>query len=169
MRTTPETLRSLRMARATSGGPAYVGGDVLDAIVDDLEDLSRRERAWDAQLQRLEAARDDSTPRDDAQRSPERIALIEQLEREQTEERARRNVDEPGRYAHAQASFFQTRGSTKDSEGRLRAMGIRDVVAWARTDKGGKQFPILQPPPSGGCMRWGICEAPRRDVDGGGR
>jgi len=50
MRTTPETLRSLRMARATSGGPAYVGGDVLDAIVDDLEDLE----VTDVRVERLQ-------------------------------------------------------------------------------------------------------------------
>lgn len=36
--------------------------------------------------------------------------------------------------------------------------GIDKVVEWARTDHGGKQFPLFAPPPRGGCMRWGICE-----------
>ena len=62
-----------------------------------------------------------------------------------------RNAETPGRYTHAQAAFFQTRD-------RVAPMGIRDVVGWARTDRGGKQLPIFAPAPRGGCMRWGLCE-----------
>jgi len=39
-------------------------------------------------------------------------------------------------------------------------MRIDDIVAWARTDDGGKQMPIFEPAPRGGCMRWGLCEMP---------
>lgn len=83
----------------------------------------------------------------------ERIELIEKLENEATLERAKRNAEEPGRYAHEQASFFQTKipGVT---------MKIKDVYAWSKTARGGKQLNILADIPDGGCMRWGICEAP---------
>jgi 3'-phosphoadenosine 5'-phosphosulfate sulfotransferase (PAPS reductase)/FAD synthetase len=82
-----------------------------------------------------------------------RIDEIERLESECTTLRAERNAVTPDRYAHAQATFFQTK-----DVGRI--MTIRDVRAWSQTERGGKQFPILQPVPSGGCMRWGTCEAP---------
>jgi 3'-phosphoadenosine 5'-phosphosulfate sulfotransferase (PAPS reductase)/FAD synthetase len=82
-----------------------------------------------------------------------RIAEIEALEAETTAERARRNAETPGRYAHEQSTFFQTR-----DVGRV--MGIREIHAWSRTERGGKQLPLLQPLPQGGCMRWGTCEAP---------
>lgn len=89
---------------------------------------------------------------------PKRIDEIEALEQECTALRAVRNIEEPGRYAHAQASFFQTRDRTNAS-----VMSIREVVAWANTDKGGRQLPLLPPLPTGGCMRWGMCEAPQDD------
>jgi 3'-phosphoadenosine 5'-phosphosulfate sulfotransferase (PAPS reductase)/FAD synthetase len=83
----------------------------------------------------------------------ERIAEIEALEAEMTAERARRNAETPGRYAHPEATFFQTRDVG-------RTMGIREIAAWAKTERGGRQLPLLQPLPQGGCMRWGTCEAP---------
>jgi len=87
-----------------------------------------------------------------------RIAEIEALESEMATERARRNAETPGRYAHEAATFFQTR-----TPGRT--MGIREIHAWARTERGGRQLPLLQPLPQGGCMRWGVCEAPPSEVD----
>lgn len=89
-----------------------------------------------------------------------RIDEIERLEQEATEERARRNAEQPGRYAHAQASFFQTRDPRRDG-----AMSIREVQTWAQTDRGGRQLPLLQPVPQGGCMRWGTCEAPQKETN----
>lgn len=87
-----------------------------------------------------------------------RIDEIEALEAQTTAERERRNAEhaasgavEP-RYTHPQASFFQTQRQGFD--------GIRAVRRWAQTERGGKQFPILPPLPTGGCMRWGICESP---------
>jgi 3'-phosphoadenosine 5'-phosphosulfate sulfotransferase (PAPS reductase)/FAD synthetase len=89
----------------------------------------------------------------------ERIAEIEALEAEMTAERARRNAETPGRYAHPEATFFQTRNVG-------RTMGIREIAAWAKTERGGRQLPLLQPLPQGGCMRWGTCEAPPTDASG---
>jgi 3'-phosphoadenosine 5'-phosphosulfate sulfotransferase (PAPS reductase)/FAD synthetase len=88
-----------------------------------------------------------------ADKDPERVALIAALEAEATQLRADRNAETPGRYAHEQAVFFQTR-----TPGQV--MPIRDIVAWSRTSTGGRQLPLLVDPPQGGCMRWGMCEAP---------
>jgi hypothetical protein len=30
----------------------------------------------------------------------------------------------------------------------------------SRTSHGGRQLPLIAPPPEGGCFRWGMCEAP---------
>ena len=91
-----------------------------------------------------------------AERDPERIRVIAQLEQEATAERARRNAETPGRYAHEQASFFLTR-----DPGRGGAMTINQIVDWARTSRGGRQLSLLPEPPSGGCLRWGMCEKGR--------
>lgn len=91
-----------------------------------------------------------------ARRRPERIDEIRELEAECTAERARRNMETPGRYAHPVATFFQM------ATERSAPVGIDDVVAWSRTARGGKQLPLLAPPPTGGCMRWGICDLPTK-------
>lgn len=88
-----------------------------------------------------------------AEHSPGRIDEIRALEAEQGAARAARNDAEPGRYAHAEATFFQGRD-------RGRPGAIDAVVAWSRTARGGRQLPLLPEPPQGGCMRWGLCEAP---------
>lgn len=91
-----------------------------------------------------------------AQNSPERIDEIRQLEAEMSALRVGRNSVEPGRYKHEDAQFFQV------AHARGLPVGIDAVVAWARTDRGGKQLPLLAPPPRGGCMRWGICDLPSK-------
>lgn len=88
-----------------------------------------------------------------AEHDPARIDQIRDLEAEVTALRAERNAEKPGRYAHGQATFFQTR-----TPGTV--MDIDAVVTWARTDKGGRQLPLLDPDPTGGCFRWGMCEPP---------
>jgi 3'-phosphoadenosine 5'-phosphosulfate sulfotransferase (PAPS reductase)/FAD synthetase len=89
-----------------------------------------------------------------AEHAPERIDQIRDLEGWCDRTRAERNALTPGRYAHMMASFFQTR------DGGAAPMRIDDVVLWARTVHGGRQLPLLAEPPSGGCMRWGLCEPP---------
>lgn len=59
------------------------------------------------------------------------------------------------RYKHPDATFFLT--TQRDRQG---AMRIDDVVAWSRTERGGRQLPMFPPVPDGGCFRWGLCEAP---------
>lgn len=87
-----------------------------------------------------------------AEHDPGRIESLAGLEAECTELRAERNRQTPGRYAHAQATFFQARLGSEP-------MPISSVVAWAKTVRGGRQLPLL-PEPSGGCFRWGLCDLP---------
>jgi len=124
-----------------------------------------------------------------AKHSPERIDRIRELEVESAQLRAVRNIAsqlERGedRYSHSQAAFFQTRSAPERivrpcsydhdhdaAEAKCdsvivpsKQMSIDEVVQWARTDHGGRQFSIFEPAPTGGCMRWGLCEtAPGKD------
>jgi 3'-phosphoadenosine 5'-phosphosulfate sulfotransferase (PAPS reductase)/FAD synthetase len=86
-----------------------------------------------------------------ADHAPARIDEIRAIETAVTTSRTERNAVEPGRYSHAQATFFQVKGAPPK--------GIDEMVAWSRTPHGNKQFKILKPP-AGGCMRWGLCEPP---------
>lgn len=88
-----------------------------------------------------------------AEHAPERIAEIEALEAEFTAERARRNETGEGDFKHADATFFSPRFPGM-------RVGVREVVAWAKADRGGRQLPLLAEPPKGGCMRWGLCDVP---------
>lgn len=87
---------------------------------------------------------------------PERIDEIRSLEAEFTAEMAARNASGAGRFKHRLATFYQTNAS------RDLPVGIDEVVAWSRTARGGKQLPLLAPAPTGGCMRWGICDLPTK-------
>jgi 3'-phosphoadenosine 5'-phosphosulfate sulfotransferase (PAPS reductase)/FAD synthetase len=93
-----------------------------------------------------------------AEHSPERIAEIRELEEAVSAERIRRNEEKPGRYSHPAASFF-LKAANRDTPGAP-ITSIDEVVAWARTDRGGRQLPMFPPVPDGGCFRWGLCEAP---------
>lgn len=84
----------------------------------------------------------------------DRVDTIRELEERVTSIRAAANTVEHGRYKHELANFFQTQAKG--------FVGIDKVVAWARTDRGGRQFPLLAPAPTGGCMRWGICDLPTK-------
>lgn len=90
-----------------------------------------------------------------AQHAPGRIDEIRELEAEMSALRVARNAETPGRYKHEDAQFFQV------AHTRGLPVGIDAVVAWSRTDRGGKQLPLLAPPPRGGCMRWGLCDLPQ--------
>jgi hypothetical protein len=96
-----------------------------------------------------------------AEHSPGRIAEIRALEAEVTAERVRRNAETPGRYKYENASFFLKAMNRSDPEGTT--MTIDEVVAWSRTERGGRQLPMFPMTPDGGCFRWGLCEAPDKD------
>mgnify|MGYP000854548483 CR=1 FL=1 len=110
-----------------------------------------------------------------AEYAPERIDEIDAYEQESTAERARRNVETPGRYECETATYFQQEEIVLDDAGQpvLLASGrpkrrgvpfpIREAVAWSRTSRGGVQLRLIPDPPSGGCFRWGLCEPPGGD------
>jgi len=91
-----------------------------------------------------------------AEHAPGRVDEIRQLEADVTALRARRNEDTPGRYSTTVGTYFQGRGENG-------FVPIDDVVTWSRTERGGRQLPLLAPQPTGGCMRWGLCDTPPRD------
>ena len=73
---------------------------------------------------------------------PARVNEIEQLERELV-----------GRSEHSAARVFF--GPRIGAEGG----GIRQVVEWAQTDRGGMQFKLFDNTAEDGCTRWGLCDA----------
>ena len=94
-----------------------------------------------------------------AENSPDRIDLVRELENWSTAERAIRNIEKPGRYSWPVASFFQMRDRVKAPPGEEST--IDNVVAWSRTPRGGVsslQEEMFAPRPTGGCMKWGLCE-----------
>lgn len=90
-----------------------------------------------------------------AQRYPQRVDELRELEREITAARAL----EPERFEMPVASFFE-------GAGRRGAVPIDEAVAWSRTARGGKQLPLIQQQPNSGCFRWGLCDPPTEETDG---
>ena len=93
-----------------------------------------------------------------AQVWPERVDQIEALERRFTALRVERNSVKPGRYSHPQATFFQSRRAD------MQPQGIRELVDWSYTSRGGKQFDLF-PGARGGCMSWGVCDLPPENAN----
>ncbi len=89
-----------------------------------------------------------------AEYHPERIDQIREAEQAFTVERARRNASGEGKFKFPIATFFSSREASES------ITPIDNVVEWSRTERGGRQLPLLQPEPDGGCFRWGFCEAP---------
>ena len=76
------------------------------------------------------------------------------MENDLTERAAKRyaekGVDDPPK-----VTFFRTKTSVQIDH------GIRGVVDWARTERGGRQLGLFEPDyPQEGCMRWGLCDSP---------
>ena len=85
---------------------------------------------------------------------PKRIEQIERLELDCNALRAQRNEEKPDRYTYPHdATFFMVKHGVKP-------MGIREVVQWSQTSRGGRQFSLFAPEPRGGCMKWGLCDMP---------
>lgn len=80
-----------------------------------------------------------------AELAPERIARIRALEAEM-----------------GATMFTRDRRAEKKRQGddgpSVVPAPIDEVIAWARTERGGVQFSLVQMPT--GCARWGVCEAP---------
>lgn len=93
-----------------------------------------------------------------AEIDPDRIDLIRDLEREITDAADARAASK-GETNALPRTWFQGHGP-KDLGGRAGAMPIDDVVEWSRTDRGGRQFQLIEAPEEEGCMRWGLCDHP---------
>lgn len=99
-----------------------------------------------------------------AEHDPARVEEVAELERECERLRVERNAVTPGRYAHAEASFFQSRKAvTREGKRVYLPMHVGDVVEWSRTGRGGKQGLLIRDDPDSGCFRWGMCEPPTRE------
>ena len=96
-----------------------------------------------------------------AEHDPASVAEVAELERWAENERERRNVETPGRYAHGITSFFQSRTEVR-REGRrvFLPMHVDELVAWASTAHGGRQGVLIREAPDSGCFRWGLCDPP---------
>lgn len=74
---------------------------------------------------------------------PGRVSLIRQIEADTQ-----------------QTMFTRDRRTEKRRQGdngpSVVPIGIDEVLAWAKTERGGKKLALVQPPT--GCARWGICE-----------
>lgn len=57
---------------------------------------------------------------------------------------------------HGPPAMFQAR--LEQPDGTYPCWPIDQVVAWSRTERGGKQFGLFAPPADQGCARWGMCE-----------
>lgn len=88
-----------------------------------------------------------------AERHPDRIDAVRDLEAAVTAERERRGLK-------GEATFFLSK--------REGPISIDRVVEWSRTSRGGdaRQLPLIQPEPAGGCFRWGMCEPPTKETAG---
>jgi 3'-phosphoadenosine 5'-phosphosulfate sulfotransferase (PAPS reductase)/FAD synthetase len=87
-----------------------------------------------------------------AERTPERIDLIEMLEGEVQAAMLKRDPERAGPFGF----FFQHKFNAPDED-----YSIRKVVEWSKTSRGGRQFELFEPDPDAGCMRWGMCEHPK--------
>lgn len=99
-----------------------------------------------------------------ADQDPARIDEIRDLETRFTALRLERNEETPGRYqTDYPATFFQGHASAKNGLGA--GPSIDTVVAWSRTSRGGRQFPLIDNGPRGGCMHWGLCDVPAEEPE----
>lgn len=87
-----------------------------------------------------------------AEQDPGRIEFMEQWEA-QVAEKAKARAEAKGEKLANNPAFFQAR----DGDGRC--VPIKEVVAWSKTGRGGRQFELLATAPEG-CVRWGLCETP---------
>jgi len=67
-------------------------------------------------------------------------------------EHKRRRLEAP----FSPPAWFQSQAP--DRAGHYRMLPIDEVVRWARTSRGGRQYEMFGQDPDAGCMRWGMCD-----------
>lgn len=81
---------------------------------------------------------------------PGQIARIGELEAELTAAAVARAIAK-GKPSNLQRSFFNIQNG--------QVITIAEVVRWARTGRGGRQYELFAPETEPGCVRWGLCES----------
>lgn len=91
-----------------------------------------------------------------AERDPNQVDRLERLEQSASDVSIARGSQRVG--------MFQSRLSQVD--GKFPIWPIRQVVEWAKTGRGGRQYELFDSrDPDEGCTRWGLCEQPKGDDD----
>jgi hypothetical protein len=89
-----------------------------------------------------------------AEHDPTQVDRLERLEQTASDAAVARGARRVG--------FFQSRLSQAD--GKFPIWPIRDVVDWASTGRGGRQYELFDSrDPDEGCTRWGMCEQPKSE------
>jgi len=94
-----------------------------------------------------------------ADTDPGRIDLLRQLESDVQAAAAARYARH-GESLESKGYLPPTFFSRRESGGETAMMPIDQVVRWARTGNGGRQFDLFAPEHEEGCVRWGVCEPP---------
>jgi|TARA_R100000455_G_C6273075_1_gene130295 3'-phosphoadenosine 5'-phosphosulfate sulfotransferase (PAPS reductase)/FAD synthetase len=96
-----------------------------------------------------------------ASSSPERIALLSDLEKDIHQIRVAR-AESKGEVLRTPTGWFQSpTGDINPATGKRSGLAwpIDKVVEWARTKRGGRQFELFESlPGEQGCVRWGMCD-----------
>lgn len=102
-----------------------------------------------------------------ADMDPWKIEQIEQLEVQVAGVAEARNSAKGETFeslGHMRPTFFQAMGALRSEGKDGRMVPIREVISWARTAHGGKQFELFAAGErDAGCMRWGLCETNPKD------
>ncbi len=95
--------------------------------------------------------------------SPERVALIRELEAEVTQITKKKVEARGDEFNGLPVSMFK-----RQVRGSYTSFPIDQVMEWSKTSRGGKQFELFAPDGAqAGCMRWGLCETVADDGDMG--
>jgi 3'-phosphoadenosine 5'-phosphosulfate sulfotransferase (PAPS reductase)/FAD synthetase len=86
-----------------------------------------------------------------ADQDPRRIHMVRSLE-EKLSSAARMRYAESGDARDPERTFFSTHAR------ECVPIPIDEVVRWARTGRGGRQYELFAPETEPGCVRWGLCE-----------
>ena len=87
-----------------------------------------------------------------ADNDPDRIALIRDLELD-VSNLARARYEAKDKTMTQAPTFFGQNGPSGNG-----VSTIDQVVAWARTSRGGRQFELIPEEPIAGCIAWGLCD-----------
>lgn len=89
-----------------------------------------------------------------AEHDPAQIDRLEKLEFAASSVAAKRGAKP--------VAFFQSRLANENGE--FPCTPIRDIVEWAKTGRGGRQYELFDSrDPDEGCTRWGMCEQPKSE------